>query len=103
MMADYLIPECPLSVQDKADMFAFRSEINNLPNNLGKKDLCELSCQELMDNEHLLTCVHLNERRVTNVNLEHIRNGNISEKINVLKILQEKTRKRITYINLKMQ
>ena len=44
-MADYLTPECPLSVQDKADMFAFRSEMNILPNNFGKKDLCELSGQ----------------------------------------------------------
>ena len=80
-MADYLSPECNLSVQDKTDMFSFRCEMNNLPNNFGKAELCELSCPEQMNNEHLLNCVYLNEGRVNNGSLEQLRNGNINEKI----------------------
>ena len=84
-MADYLSPECQLSVQNKTDMFSFRCEMNNLPNNFGKAELCELSCTQPMNNEHLLNCVYLNEGRVHNVSLEQLRNGNISEKFKLLK------------------
>ena len=77
-LADYLTPECNLSVPNKSDMFSFRCEMNNLPNNFGKADLCELSCQELMNNDHLLKCIYLNEGRDTNVTLEQLRNGNIN-------------------------
>ena len=100
-MADYLTPECSLSVQDKTDMFSFRCEMNNLPNNFGKTDLCEMSCPELMNNDHLLSCVYLNENKSRTMNLEYLRNGNISEKIEVLRILQDNTRKRINHINSK--
>ena len=34
-MADYLLPECSMSVKDKTDMFSFRCDMNKLPNNFG--------------------------------------------------------------------
>ena len=95
-LADYLTPECSLSVEDKLEMFSFLCEMNNLPNNFGKTDLCEMSCTELMSNDHLLRCVHLND-----ISLEQLRHGNIKEKIEVLRILQHNTRKRIEHINSK--
>ena len=63
--------------------------------------LCEMSCTELMSNDHLLRCVHLNESTPIDISLEQIRNGNIREKIEVLRILQHNTRKRIEHINSK--
>ena len=48
-MADYLLPECSMSVNNKTYMFAFRCDMNTLPNNV-----------EHMNNEHLLNCVYLN-------------------------------------------
>ena len=100
-LADYLTPECSLSVEDKLEMFSFRCEMNNLPNNFGKTDLCEMSCTEIMNNDHLLRCVHLNEGTPIDISLEQIRNGNISEKIEMLRILQYITRKRKEHINSK--
>ena len=61
-MADYLLPECAMLVQNKTDMFAFRCDMNMLPNNFGKTELCELSFQEQINNEHVLSCVVLNEK-----------------------------------------
>ena len=60
-MADYLLPECAMSVQNKTDMFAFRSDMNMLPNNFDKTELCEMSCKEPMNDELLLNCIVLNE------------------------------------------
>ena len=97
-MADYLLPECAMSVQNKTDMFAFRCEMNDLPNNFGKSELCEFSCQDVMNNDHLLSCVHLNQGQTHNLEMNEIRNGNILEKIEVLKKLQSNSEKRTKYL-----
>ena len=55
-----------------------------------------------MNNEHLLKCSYLNEGRDKNVTLEQLRNGNINEKIKVLELIQEKTKKKSTAL-LKMK
>ena len=47
-MADYLLPECSLSISDKTEMFAFRCQMNDLPNSFGKQELCDFDCQEIM-------------------------------------------------------
>ena len=52
-MADYLQPNCSLSVEDKRQMFAIRSETNDLPNNLGKSEIC---CNTALNNEHIIIC-----------------------------------------------
>ena len=102
-MADYLLPECALSVENKTDLSAFRCDMNMLPNNFGKTELCEMSCKEPMNNEHLLKCIVLNEENPCYLELEQLRNGNISEKIVVLKKLQENSKRRTEYIRIKTQ
>ena len=97
-MVDYLLPECSLTVSDKTELFAFRCEINDLPNNFGKSEMCEFSCQEEMNNDHLLSCAHLNKGQLHKLEMGNIRNGNILEKIEVLKKLQENSERRISYI-----
>ena len=97
-MADYLLPECSLSVSDKREMFAFRCEMNNLPDNFGKSEMCEQQCQTLMNNEHLLSCSHLNQGQSQQLEMNQIRNGNIVEKIEVLKKLQENSERRLKLI-----
>ena len=97
-MADYLSPECHLSVEEKTELFSFRSEMNNLPNNFGKSELCEFSCPEEMTNEHLLNCVYLNQGRNIKLDIEQLRNRNIKEKNDVFKVLQDNTRKRINFL-----
>ena len=92
-MVEYLLPECSLSVSEKTEIFAFRCEMNSLPNNYGNTDLCEYSCPELMNNQHLLTCPFLSEGQSCSLKMEQILNGNINEKIEVLRKLQENSHK----------
>ena len=80
-MADYLLPECQLSVPDKKEMFAFRCEMNDLPDNFGKTEMCELLCQEKMNNDHLLSCAHLNQGHSHKLEMNQIISGNIPETI----------------------
>ena len=68
--------------------------MNDLPNNFGKADFCEFSCNNLMNDEHLLNCVHLNERKFNNLTLEQLRNGNIAEKVKVFNKLQHNSNQR---------
>ena len=72
--------------------------MNDLPNNFGKSELCELGCAELMDSNHLLKCSHLNEGQLNNLTLEQFRNGNINEKTEVFNKLQSNSNKRSQYI-----
>ena len=72
--------------------------MNDLPNNFGKEESCELACNNLMNNEHLLNCVHLNENILINLTLNQLRNGNIVEKTEVLNKLQPISSQRIKYI-----
>ena len=45
-VAYYLLPECSLSVSDNTEMFAFLCQMNDLPNYLGKQELCDFECQK---------------------------------------------------------
>ena len=56
-----------------------------------------------MNNEHLLNCIVLNEENPCYLELEQLRNGNITEKIVVLKKLQENSKRRTEYIRIKTQ
>ena len=94
LMSYYLLPERSLSVSDKIYMFAFWCEMNDLPNNFGKSELCEFSCQDIMNNDHLLSCVHLNQGQTHNLEMNEIRYGNILEKIEVLKKFQNNSEKK---------
>ena len=64
--------------------------MNSLPNNFGSLDLCEFSCQEFMNNYHLLNCPVLNEGQPTSLKIEHLFNGNIEEKIQVYRNSEKK-------------
>ena len=72
--------------------------MNDLPNNFDKTDLCEYACNDLMNNEHLLQCVHLNKNELNKLTLEQLRNGNTDEKVEVLNKLQQNVSKRYKYI-----
>ena len=92
-MADYLQPNCSLSVEDKRQMFAIRSETNDLPNNLGKSEIC---CNTALDNEHIIICQKLNEGIPFPLSYDKIPYGTLREKIGILKQFQINTKKRKT-------
>ena len=41
-MADYLHPECNISLLEKYEMFSIRSEMNDFPSHFGDKTLCTM-------------------------------------------------------------
>ena len=60
-LAAYLTSKSNISVKDKLEMFAYRSEMNELPCNYGNKTECEMGCNsQIMNNEHLLNCPQIN-------------------------------------------
>ena len=85
-------------MKDKIELFAYRCEMNDWPNNFGKSDSCKLACNVLMNNEHLLNSAHLNESNLNNLTLNQLRNGNTIEKVEVLNQLQRNATLRNKYI-----
>ena len=78
-MADYLHPEAEISTEEKVQFFSLRTEMNEIPNNFGFKQVCEMGCSNsLLDNEHILNCPKIT---VKLSNLNNIFNGSLKKKI----------------------
>ena len=92
-MSHYLLAQSNISVKDKEEIFSYRCEMNDLPFNFGRKTNCELGCSSQMNNEHLLNCPILKEG---NDQFEYnlILNGTNSQKIQILRKLQENAERR---------
>jgi hypothetical protein len=83
-MAEYLLPESNLTVIEKVQIFALRTEMNDNPCNFGEKIQCQLGCSQVQDNEHILNCPVLEESENI-LNLEDLRNGPIHKKIEIIR------------------
>ena len=95
-MADYLHPESKISTEEKIQMFSLRTEMNEIQNNFGFKQICELGCSNsLLDNEHILNCSRMNVKKY---NFNEILNGSLKEKIKILKMYQENQDKRMKHL-----
>ena len=92
-MSQYLLAQSNISVKDKEEIFLYRCEMNDLPFNFGRKTNCELGCSSEMNNEHLLNCPIIKEG---NDQFEYnlILNGTNSQKIQILRKLQENSERR---------
>ena len=82
-IADYLLPDSEATIEEKFDMFALRTEMNDLPHNFGKTDPCKYGCQEDMSNIHIFRC-----RNPARNPFEKLNIGNVKEKVEALKIFQ---------------
>ena len=80
-MADYLLPSSPLSVTEKSELFNIRCEMNEIPFNYGKHTLCEMGCNVILNNEHLLNCCALSEKKEEKSEFKHLLNSTINQKI----------------------
>ena len=97
-LAAYLTSKSNISVKDKLEMFAYRSEMNELPCNYGNKTECEMGCNsQIMNNERLLNCPQINVCENT-MNLTQLLNGSNKEKFKVLQKLQENNIIRIDHL-----
>ena len=97
-MTDYLLPECSLNLEDKAEMFSLRTEMNPNPFNFGKKTNCELGCPIPQDNEHYLNCIILNEGIENDMNYKDFLNGPLETKIRIFKKIQENIKKKENHL-----
>ena len=94
-LAAYLTSMSNISVNDKIEMFAYKSEMNELPYNYGNKTKFDFGCKtQIMNNEHLLNYPQINLNENTR-NLTQILNGSNKEKLNMQQKLQENNKIRI--------
>ena len=84
-MSDYLLPDSCASLEEKFNIFKLRTEMNDMPYNFGKKQFCIETCQMLLTNKHILTCLHLNPSNSL-IQYNKLLYGNVEEKIEVAKI-----------------
>ena len=76
-MANYLLPNNILKLEEQREIFEIHVRTNSIPSNWGKQTLCETGCSKLLNNEHILKCEILNVKSTTDIN--YIHNGSIAE------------------------
>ena len=85
---------CLPKATNKLEMFAIRCEMNDLPSNFGTKTNCEMGCQnQIMNNEHMLSCPVLNSSP-KKMNILQILNGTNKQKIQGLNQFNENNNRR---------
>ena len=60
-MAEYLLPEANLSIEEQREVFSIRCRTNPLPANRGITKYCKKQCGEILNNSHIFKCNNLNE------------------------------------------
>ena len=93
-MADYLLPEAGIGLEDQQELFSIRCRTNPMGANRGKIEYCYTQCGEILNNSHIFQCTILN-RNVEKYDIEKILNGFNLEKKQHL----EKWRENITKLN----
>lgn len=99
-MADYLLPESNINLEDQKYIFKLRTRTNKLPSNWGEEVSCETGCGQLLSNEHILNCPILNGTGSKNIEIQLIYNGNIEEKLSTLNAFRRNMTERIKYLPL---
>ena len=87
-MADYLCPIDIVNHEDLIKIFQVRSETNSIPANIGNPGPCPMSCGEILENRHILTCKNIEE---TSESYEMLMNGNLKAWRTFLAIIEQKT------------
>ena len=78
-MADYLHPECNISLPDQYEMFLIRSKMNEFPSNFGDKTLCTMGCLEILNSEHVTVCPELTNKGNNSVEYKNILKGSMKQ------------------------
>ena len=89
-MARYLLPETNLTVSEKTDIFALRSQMNENPCNFWDKINCQMGCSQIQENEHILNCPQMDGNEIY-MNLEDLRNGPEYKQLEVLRRFNKNT------------
>ena len=97
-MADYLMPNHILKLEEQREIFQICARANRIPSNWGEKTLCETGCSEVLNNEHILRCVISNE--IKNTDIDYIHNGSVEEKLRTLNTFKRNMKRRQMYLPL---
>ena len=88
-MAEYLLPQAGIGLEDQQELFSTRCRTNRIGTNRGKKYFCYTQCGEILNNSHIFQCNVLN-RNVEKYDIDKIFNGFNSEKMQNLKKVEGK-------------
>ena len=85
-MADYLLPQANLSIEEQREIFSIRCRTNNMKANIGILEYCE--CKEALNNSHIFKCQNLSTgEKIYDIN--YIMNGYSKEIKEHLKVWRE--------------
>ena len=101
-LADYLLPECEVTLEERREIFYVRTEMDDFPCNFGNKTNCDMGCKEVLNSEHLLTCVAINKEE-TILKFENILKETMKQKVSIIKKIQENKEKKIIITNSGIQ
>ena len=89
-MQNYLKPNNVLTFQDQKEIFAFRSEMNELNYNFkGLKEDEKCVCAQTLNNIHLFQCKILNNSEYSELKYEDFLNGTLHQKKKTLNIMKK--------------
>ena len=77
-IADYLLPEADMSLEDQQELFSIRCRTNPMGANRGKIEYCFTQCGEILNNSHIFQCKVMNKIE-DKYEIEKILNGFNSE------------------------
>ena len=93
---DYLMPNDILSFEEQTSIFSYRSRTNKIDNNFSKNhniDNANCRCGAQLMNEHIYSCLILNERRQLNIPYKRIFNGSLHDMKKIVNIMNENMKK----------
>ena len=100
-MADYLLPQANISLEDQREIFSIRCRTNPLGANRGIEEYCETRCGQILNNAHIFQCNILNNNRKDGA-MRKILNGYISEKKAMLTIWRENMKRRESFLRIQL-
>ena len=91
-MADYLLPQAGICLEDQYELFSIRCRTNTMGANRGIVEMCFTQCGEILNNCHIYKCKILNENE-QDYDIDKVLNDCIEEKKKQLKKWRENMKK----------
>ena len=98
-MAEYLLPQSNISLEDQREMFSIRCRTNQMGANRGIEEYCETQCGQILNNSHIFECTILNQNN-EGFDIKKILNGYLSEKKEMLNIWKHNMQRRESFLRI---
>ena len=89
-MSEYLMPNNPLTIENKRTLFSIRNKMVKIESNFSSRqnNFSKCACMETEDMKHIYTCKYLNESEIE-TEYEKLFSGTTSELRSILKRFEE--------------